>query len=217
MTLNEATIICGIRVIPVLSEGQAAQLSLTFPDLKAKMVKDKKTGEKVATVQSMAKRAISDVTRFFTGNATLEIKMFLAERQLPTANSIVAAAVKEQGYTPLDFYLGAQALIESLEEEVTSASAADPSNIMGQFLASLLTLEDAIPTQAEVLDLINAKVTAYFADAEKLKEVADLMAEKEAVVGAGRRPDGSLMWRKPRAAKAEAEAPTEEKPGEISA
>ena len=98
-----------------------------------------------------------------------------------------------------------------------SASAADPSNIMGQFLASLLTLEDAIPTQAEVLDLINAKVTAYFADAEKLKEVADLMAEKEAVVGAGRRPDGSLMWRKPRAAKAEAEAPTEEKPGEISA
>ena len=208
MTLNEATIICGIKVVPVVSEGEKAQLSLTFPDLTPKMVKNKQTGEKEPQVQSMAKRAISDVTRFFTSKASVETKNFLADTQLPTANSIVAKAVKENGENPLDFYMGAQTLIDSLEEEVSSVSAADPSNITGQFLAALFTTEDTVPTAENFMEVLTAKIADYFKDASNIKDTIDLLTEKENSLG--RLDNGVIRWRKPRTntPKAEDSTPT---------
>ena len=207
MTLNEASIICGLKVVPVVSEGEKAQLSLTFPELTPKIVKNKKTGDKETVVQSMAKRAISDVTRFFTNKASDETKLFLSETQLPTAHSVVAQAVKENGESPLDFYMGCQALIDSLEEEVSSVSAADPSNIMGQFIAALFTTEDSIPTPDNFLEVVNAKVADYFSSADSIKDTIDLLTEKENTLG--RLESGVIRWRKPRTVKTEENKPAE--------
>ena len=200
MTLNTISIIAGLQCLPVLTEGEKSQLQLTFPDLAKKTVKNKKTGEKEEVVCFVAKRSISDVTRFFAAITDPAGRLAMAEMQLPEAAPVIYKALKETGGSPLDFYLEASALIESMEAEVESVSGADPSNIIGQFLAANFSSEDTVPTAENFMAVLNEKLVAYFTP-EKVNSTISQMTDKENELG--RLDSGQIRWRKPRTVKEE--------------
>lgn len=195
MTLNEAIIIAGLKCVPTLSEGEKSQLQLVFPDLPTKKVKVKGQTEKIDMPQSMSKRSISDVTRFFTAVTDPGARLAMSEMQLPEANSVIHKALKEMGASPLDFYLESQALIDSMEAEVESVSAADPRNSIASFLAALFTAEEAVVTgAAEVRAMIQAKLNSF--EDSDMVWIGEKLQEKE--TENGRTDSGQIRFRKPR-------------------
>lgn len=200
MTLNESLMIAGLLCIPTVTEGEKAQLQLTFPNLPKKQIKDKKSGEKVEQVCFMAKRSISDVTRFFQAVTDPTARLAMATMQLPEANSVIFKALKEIGSSPLDFYLEANALIESMEAEVESVSAADPRNSIASFLASQFNADDTVGSGEEIKSIMLAKL-AQFSD-EDWTKVASILTDKEG--DNGRTDSGQIRFRKQRTPKEEA-------------
>ena len=212
MTLGQMIELCGIQVRPEMSEGAKPQLSLVLPDLPlVKGSKNKETGEVPMVPQSLSLRAISSVSPYLskTGKSE-EYYQDVCETWAENTCPDLFKELVKKGETPLAFHRAISALVESMEEETESVSAADPNNIIAQFLAATLgkvvlvvdgveqSAPEQIPTEENFRDVFEKKISEILSP-DNIKEMVTLLnnkAEKN-----GRKDSGQISWRAPKKAK----------------
>lgn len=208
MTLGTLVELCGIQFLPVMSEGLKPQLSLEIPELpKVKAGKDKTTGEPIMVHQSISLRALSEGAKYLSKpGKSQEYYEDIADSWLESANEGLFKLTKTKGETSFNIHKSLSDLVEGMQEETESASAADPSNIAAQFIAAMLGKEESgeletIPSEATFLDTLIEKISKHFATPGEVKSAVDLLNEK--ATNNGRKDSGQISWRKKKAAKTE--------------